>query len=189
MAVNLPPNSGERPTTSQPTGSWAPTYPTPPTPRSAPGRAGVLIAVALGALAILLAATALIVTLMHSNQRTTTPTTTSTHTHTAAEIAAADRQLCDTYKLAARAVEIDTGGGDRALARIATTNGAVMLDNAAADTALDAKYRDAARSLAAAYGKLTAMSNNVVATDMQYQAALDDITAKDAVMRNACGGN
>nr|WP_197089757.1 hypothetical protein [Mycobacterium nebraskense] len=113
-------------------------------------------------------------------------TTTPTPTPTASETAAAQRQLCDTYKLAARAVEVDTGGNDRALARIATTNGAVMLDNAVASPALDAKHRDAARALAGAYTTLTAMSNNTVATDAQYQAALDDITAKDAVMKSVC---
>ena len=30
------------------------------------------------------------------------------------------------------------------------------------------------------------MGNNVVATDAQYQAGLDDITAKDAVMKSLC---
>ena len=59
-------------------------------------------------------------------------------TYTAAETAAAQRQLCDTYTLAARAVQIDTNGTDKALARIALTNAAVMLDNAAANPALDA---------------------------------------------------
>ncbi|MFY2858571.1 hypothetical protein ACOJVU_01695 [Mycobacterium sp. THU-M104] len=72
------------------------------------------------------------------------------------------------------------------MARIATTNGAVMLDNAAANPALNLKDREAALALAAAYGTLTAMSNNVVATDSQYQVALDDITAKNAVMKSMC---
>ena len=72
-------------------------------------------------------------------------------THSAAETAAAQRQLCDTYTLAARAVQVDTNGSDKALARIALTNAAVMLDNAAADPALDATHRDAARALATAY--------------------------------------
>ena len=107
-------------------------------------------------------------------------------THSPSEVSAAGRQLWDTYKLAARAVDIDTGGQDRALARIATTNGAVMLDNVAANPALEAKPRDAARALAAAYGTLTAMGSNAVATDAQYQVTLDDITAKDAVMKSVC---
>ncbi|WP_231998283.1 hypothetical protein [Mycobacterium sp. 1245499.0] len=112
--------------------------------------------------------------------------TTTAPTYTAAETSAALKSLCDTYKLVAREVDIDTGGQDRALARIATTNGAVMLDNVAANPALVAKARDAARALAAAYGTLTAMGSNFVATDAQYQAALDDITAKDAAMKSVC---
>jgi hypothetical protein len=143
-------------------------------------------------LAIVVAATAavavaaLVVALTRSTDSHSSGATTTAPTHTPAEIAAAQQQLCDTYKLAARAVEVDTGGQDRALARIATTNGAVMLDNAAVNPALDAKHRDAARALAAAYGSLTAMGSNVVATDAQYQAALNDITAKDAVMKSVC---
>ena len=90
-------------------------------------------------------------------------------THSAAETAAAQRQLCDTYTLAARAVQVDTNGSDRALARIALTNAAVMLDKAAADPALDAKHRDAARALATAYLMDTAKSSNDVATDAEFQ--------------------
>jgi hypothetical protein len=115
-------------------------------------------------------------------------TTAAAPAHTAAETAAAQQQLCDMYKLVARAVEVDTGGQDRALARIATTNGAVMLDNAAENPALDAKRRNAAHALAAAYGTLTAMGSNAVATEAQYQATLDDITAKDTTMKKVCGG-
>ncbi|WP_211187867.1 hypothetical protein [Mycobacterium pseudokansasii] len=94
------------------------------------------------------------------------------------------RQLCDTYKLAARAVQVETTGSDRVLARVALTNAAAMLDNAAADPALDARHRDAARSLAKAYRTTTAMGS--VATETEYRAALDDIIAKDAQMRQAC---
>jgi hypothetical protein len=92
------------------------------------------------------------------------------------------------YKLVARAVEADTRGQDRALARIATTNGAVMLDNAADSPALDVKHRNAAHALAAAHGTLTAMGSNAVATEAQYQATLDDIVAKDTIMKKVCGG-
>lgn len=74
------------------------------------------------------------------------PATTSVPTYTAAQTAAAQRQLCDTYKLVAHAVPVDTNGSDKALARITLTNAAAILDNAAADPALDAKHRDAARA-------------------------------------------
>jgi hypothetical protein len=96
--------------------------------------------------------------------------------------------VCDTYKLVARAAQIDTAGTDKALARVATTNGALMLDMAAANAALDANHRDAARALAIAYGALTAKGSYGVATDAEYQAALDDANAKDAAMKKVCGG-
>ncbi|WP_308458129.1 hypothetical protein [Mycobacterium kansasii] len=81
-------------------------------------------------------------------------------------------------------MQVETTGSDRALARVALTNAAAMLDNAAADPALDARHRDAARSLAKAYRTTTAMGS--VATETEYRAALDDIIAKDAQMRQAC---
>jgi hypothetical protein len=48
------------------------------------------------------------------------------------------------------AVRVDTAGTDKALARIATTNGAIMLEMAAANPALDTNHRDAAHALAMA---------------------------------------
>ncbi|WP_425293755.1 hypothetical protein [Mycobacterium pseudokansasii] len=110
-------------------------------------------------------------------------------TYTAAEAAAAQQQLCDTYRLAAQAVQIDTAGTDKALARIATANGALMLYMAAANPALDPHDRDAAHALAATYATLTAKGTYGVATDAQYQAALDDVITKDAAMRQACANS
>jgi hypothetical protein len=109
-------------------------------------------------------------------------------TYTSAETATAQQQLCDTYKLVARAVEVDTSGTDRALARIADTNGALLLTRAVNNPALDANHRDAARALARAYGTVTAKGNTVVASDADYRAALDEVIAKDAVMKKVCGG-
>ena len=63
-----------------------------------------------------------------------------------------------------------------------------MLDNAAADPALDANHRDAARALATAYRTHTAKGSSGTATDAEFQAALDDVNAKDAVMKKVCGG-
>lgn len=135
----------------------------------------------------MVAVAALIVALTNARPAVT-PATTSPPTYTAAETAAAQRELCETYKLVARAVEVDTAGNDRALARIADTNGAVMLDIAAASPALDSRQRDAARALARAYGTVTAKGNSVVASDAEYQAALEDVIAKDAEMKKVCGG-
>ena len=68
------------------------------------------------------------------------------------------------------------------------TNAAVMLDDAAANPALDAKHRDAARALATAYLTVTAKGSSDIATDAEFRAALDDVVAKDAAMKQVCGG-
>lgn len=185
MVGELPPSPGESAPIPPPTEAWVPRFPGRPTQSSGKWRALSVAALVLGVIAVLLAGLALAVTFSHGTHGAS-PTPAAPPTSTPADIAAAQRQLCDTYKLAARAVQVDTGGNDRALARIATTNGAVMLENVVSNPALDAKHRDAAQALAAAYGTLTAMSSKEVATDTQYQAALDDITAKDAVMKSVC---
>ncbi|MGV0048090.1 hypothetical protein ACRU43_02555 [Mycobacterium colombiense] len=182
MAGDLPPAPGEGPTTGPPQGStqWAPAFPmqSPPRPRTWP-------AVVLAAVATAVAVAALVVALTRSTATKTTTTSTAP-TYTAADTSAAQRRLCDTYKLAARSVETDTNGTDKAIARVALANAAGMLDDATADPAIDAKLRDAVRSLAAAYRTSNALSS--VATDAEYRAALDDIIAKDAPVRHACSG-
>ncbi|BBZ42323.1 hypothetical protein [Mycobacterium conspicuum] len=182
MVGDLPSDFGEasanRPTADQ----WRQAQVrTPSHPRTWP-------AVALATIAVVVAVAALIMALTRSTHASQPPAIT-TPTYRAAETAAAQRQLCDTYKLAAQAVAIDTGGGDKALARIATTNGALLLNMAAANPTLDANHRDAARALATAYGTLTAKGTYGIASDSEYQAALDDIVAKDAVLKKVCGGS
>ncbi|BBX99028.1 hypothetical protein MLAC_43220 [Mycobacterium lacus] len=143
------------------------------------------LAIVVAAIAAVVAVAALIVALINSTSPAPSAATT-TPTYTAAETAAAQRQLCDTYKLVARAVQADTNGSDKALARITLTNGAAILDNASADPALDAKHRDAARALAAAYRTTIAIASG--GTQPEWQAALDDGNAKDAAMKRVCGG-
>lgn len=92
------------------------------------------------------------------------------------------------YKLAAQSVQVDTAGTDKALARIATTNGALMLDIGASNPALDANHRNTARALEAAYLTVTAKSSYGVATEAEFQSALDDVIAKDTAMKKVCGG-
>lgn len=140
------------------------------------------------ALTAVLVATALAVALMRLSN-TKPPTSPAVPSYSASDVTAAQKQLCDTYKLLARAVEVDTNGTDKALARIADTNGAVLLEIASGSPALDASHRDAARSLARAYGTVTAMSNSAVASDADYRSAIDDVVAKDAVMKKVCGGS
>ncbi|BBX75597.1 hypothetical protein MSHI_35030 [Mycobacterium shinjukuense] len=139
----------------------------------------------VAAIAAVVAVAALIVALTNARPAAT-PATTSVPTYTAAQTAAAQRQLCDTYKLVAHAVQVDTNGSDKALARITLTNAAAILDNAAADPALDAKHRDAARALATAYRTTIVMASG--GTQAEWQAALDDGNVKDAAMKQVCGG-
>ncbi|MGO9155719.1 hypothetical protein [Mycobacterium sp.] len=182
MVGDLPSDFGESSTNRPPAEQW-----TPPHATHLPPRSRTWPAVAVAAIALVVAVAALIVALTHSTHAAS-PATTTGPTYTAADTSAAQRQLCDTYKLAARAVQIDTNGNNPALARIADTNGAVMLDMAAANPALDATHRDAARALATAYVMATAKGNADVASDAEFRAAIDDVVAKDAVMKKVCGG-
>lgn len=97
--------------------------------------------------------------------------------------------MCERYKLAARAMHIETSdpAGDTALARVALSNGALMLDTASADPALDAEHRDAARALASSYQTTAALGTTGMATRDQYLASIDDMNAKDRVMAGLCG--
>ncbi|ORV40089.1 hypothetical protein AWC00_16915 [Mycobacterium conspicuum] len=139
----------------------------------------------MATIALVVGVAALVVALARSTHAGT-PAATITPAYTPAENTAAQRQLCDTYTLAARAVQVETNGTDKALARISLTNAAAMLDNAAANPALDAPHRDATHVLANAYRTTTALSS--AGTDDQWRASLDDIIAKDAVMKRLCGG-
>lgn len=182
MAGDLPSGHGDRPSVPAPTGSWPP--PQFPDPASRP-RPWLAIAVAVTAA---VAAAALVVALTRPAASHSSAITTTTPTHTPAETAAAQQQLCDMYKLAAQSVQVDTAGTDKALARIATTNGALMLDMGASNPALDANHRDTARALESAYLTVTAKSSYGVATDADFQSALEDVIAKDAAMKKVCGG-
>ncbi|KBA66779.1 membrane protein [Mycobacterium tuberculosis M1560] len=139
----------------------------------------------VAAIGAVVAVAALIVALTNARPAAT-PATPSVPTYTAAETAAAQRQLCDTYKLVARAVPVDTNGSDKAFARIALTNAAAMLDSVETDPALDGRHRDAARALAAAYRTTIVMASG--GTQAEWQAALGDVNAKEAAMKQVCGG-
>ncbi|OBI94822.1 hypothetical protein A5625_08805 [Mycobacterium sp. 1465703.0] len=182
MAADFSPVPGDGPTAG-PHGSpqWTPVFPTQPQPhpRTWP-------AVVLAAVATTVAIAALVVALTRPTAPKS-PIPVTAPSYSAAETSLAQRQLCDTYKVAAKSVEVDTNGADKALARIALSNAAGMLDAGAAAPAVDAKLRDAARALAAAYRMSNALGS--VATDAEYQAALDDIVAKDATMKKACSGS
>ncbi|ORA31830.1 hypothetical protein BST19_28630, partial [Mycobacterium bouchedurhonense] len=71
---------------------------------------------------VVLGVAALVVALTRptSNQSTASSTTSTTPAYTADQTAAAHQQLCDSYKLAAHAVQVDTNGDNPAFAGIAT---------------------------------------------------------------------
>nr|WP_318546672.1 hypothetical protein [Mycobacterium lepraemurium] len=140
MVGDLPAGVGEGPSVHPPVGSRPPSYPWQPARRSRPWLAialAVTAAVAAGALAIALIRPA-----------TRLPVATTLPKYILSETAAAQKHLCDTCRLVAQAVA--TNANDRALARIADTNGALLLNMAADNLALDADRRDAAKALAVA---------------------------------------
>jgi hypothetical protein len=103
------------------------------------------------------------------------------------QVASAKKELCSAYHLAAHSVNIDTHSSDTALARISLANGAGMLDAAAANPALSANDRDAARTLASAYRTSNAVSSDT--TDVAaplYQRTLDDIAQANTAMAAIC---
>lgn len=135
----------------------------------------------LALLAVALATAALIVSIIRSEAGSSTD-------YTSAQRTAAKTQLCDRYKVAARAVSIETApNGDIAFARISMINAALVLDSAATDPALDSKYRDAARALAVTYQTTAAIGTKGMATTEGFREAVDDSNAKELVLKDLCG--
>ncbi|ETW26551.1 hypothetical protein MGAST_15550 [Mycobacterium gastri 'Wayne'] len=146
--------------------------------------------VALATVAAVLGAAALIVALMRpaNSNPAGAPGTTITPTYTAAGVAGARQKLCDVYKLAARQIQIQTNGDNPALASHAAVNGALMLEQAVdAGVALSPSDRAAALALAKAYANTNALGSYLHRDDPVYQAAVDDVLAKDADMKAQCG--
>ncbi|WP_286135224.1 hypothetical protein [Mycobacterium sp. UM_Kg1] len=107
---------------------------------------------------------------------------------TTAQRADAKDRLCRSYRLAAHAEHIETNLPDNAaLGRLSATNGALILQTAAADPALDSQYRDAARNLALSYQKLVAIATGRSANAPEITDAIADANAKDRVMLDLCG--
>lgn len=146
---NPPAGSGQGPAAQPAVRNWPPNAVGPPSMGS---RSWMAIAVAVTAA---VAVAALVVTLTRPTRFNSPVTTTTAAAYGPAEVAAAQQKMCDTYKLAAQSVQVDTGGTDKTLARIATTNGALMLDKGARDPALDTKLRDATRVLEGGYLTVT----------------------------------
>lgn len=139
-------------------------------------------AIALSALTALVALAALIVAVVALTRPIASPTYTPT------QKAAAQRQLCNRYDLAGHAVHIETAANaDPARARVALTNGALILETAAADPALEVKYRDAAHALALAYQTMAAKGSSETADSLAWRQTVDEAVAKDSVMQELCG--
>lgn len=185
MVGDLPPAPGQGPMTGPPNPTqWAPAFPPQP-PRSR-----IWPAVALAAVAVLLGGAALVVALTRptGGSSTVSSTTSTTPSYTAEQTAAAHQKLCDSYKLASRAVQIETNGSNQAFAGIATVNGAVMLEEAVnTNPGLPQSERAAALALAEAYSNVAATSSLAGGQDPAWQSALDDANAKDAAMKKVCG--
>lgn len=184
MAEERPPN----PVAGPPFDQWAQGYPPPP-----PKRSRFWPAIALGAVVIAVAATTVaIVALVSATNRPpasgSTPTTSSP-TYSSAEVSAAHQKLRDAYKLAARAVQIETDGENPALAGIATVNGALILEHALSTTpAIPLGDRTAAVALAEACSNAQATAATVrQRDDPLWQSTIGDVNAKDAATKKVCG--
>lgn len=186
MAEDLPPTSGG-PTAGPPPNpmQWPPPFPMQPPPRPR-----AWSAIILATIAVLLGAAALVVALTRTvgSPSTTSATTSTPPSYTAEQTAAAHQKLCDAYKLASRAVQIETNGTNQAFAGIATVNGAVMLQEAVNNNpGLAPSERAAALALAEAYSNVAATSSLAGGQDPAWQSALNDANAKDASLKKICG--
>lgn len=189
MPGDLPPSHGQEPITGpahNPPQWGAPAFPVhqPPRPRA-------WLATGLAAIAVLLGAAALVVALTRptSNASSVSSTTSTTLPSHADQTVSARKKLCDAYKLAAHAVQIETNGSSPERANIATVNGAVILEEAVNSTpAISPSDRAAALTLAEAYSNAVAVSSTAGGDDPAWLAAINDVITKDAPMRQLCGG-
>ncbi|WP_036407823.1 hypothetical protein [Mycobacterium pseudokansasii] len=166
------------------TGQWTQTHPRQPGTGSRVWHAvGLAIAITLGAAALIVA-----LTRPTTSGTTARPATSAPPTSTAAEVAAAHQKLCEVYKLAARAVQIQTNGDNQALAVAALVNGSVMIGHAVdAAPALPVGDRVAALALADAFTNANAVGSFAHRDDPESRTAIDDANAKDAPMKALCG--
>lgn len=184
MAEEQPSN----PVAGPPFEQWAPGYPPPPPKRSQFWPAIVVGTFVIAVAATIVAVVALVVATNRPPASGPTPTTSSP-TYGAAEVSAAHQKLCDAYKLAARAVQIETNGENPALAGIATVNGALILEHALSTTpAIAVGDRTAAVALAEAYSNAQATAATVrQRDDPLWQSTIGDVNAKDIAMKMVCG--
>lgn len=104
----------------------------------------------------------------------------------AAEQSAANARLCARFRLASAVTHVETNGGGPALASIALTNSAVMLEDAAADPAVDRKHQDAALDLAVAYQDMTAKGSVLTQGAAEGTQLIAQTNAKEQALRDLC---
>ncbi|PBJ40599.1 hypothetical protein BB737_06650 [Mycobacterium avium subsp. hominissuis] len=181
MVGDLPPGPGQGPMTGPPNPTqWAPAFP------PQPSRSRTWPAVALAAVAVLLGGAALVVALTRptGGSSTVSSTTSTTPSYTAEQTAAAHQKLCSAFRLASDAVKTDSSG-DRALGRIALTNGASLVE-AAVTPALPSAEANEARALANAYRTAAAVASSAAADDPRWQAAVNDVNVKSDALFALC---
>ncbi|MFL0278218.1 hypothetical protein [Mycobacterium sp. SMC-19] len=108
-------------------------------------------------------------------------------TPSAAQKTAARADLCDRFKPARSAIHIETNGPDAGLGRIALINGALVLESATANPALDPTYRDAAQAVESAYQDLVIESSSGKAGDPRFDNVVNTANAKERVLKELCG--
>lgn len=154
----------------------SPSWPVPPTfqPRQRLGLVLATLAAALGFVSLALAVVA-----------ATRPA--AEPTFSTAQGTSAKTNLCDRFKPAMNAIHIETNGPDPGLGRTALLNGALALQGAAANPALDPIYRDAAQAGASAYQDLVVVSSSGKAGDPQFDSAVNNANAKERALKDLCG--
>ncbi|MGV0627827.1 hypothetical protein [Mycolicibacter minnesotensis] len=123
-------------------------------------------------------AAALIVTLTRHK-------TTPAHIFTTAQIDAAQRSLCERFKLAGHASHASSSGPDMdaGLTYTAFTNGAMILETAIIDPALTPQFREGANAVALAY---LYQSTLAFAPAEKYSTGMDDLYSKIDALDEMC---
>jgi hypothetical protein len=85
------------------------------------------------------------------------------------------------------AVHIETNGPDAGLGRIALLNGALILEGATANPALDPRYRDTAEAAMLAYQDLVVVSSSGKSGEPQFDTVVNAANAKERVLKDLCG--
>ncbi|CAJ1495833.1 hypothetical protein [[Mycobacterium] holstebronense] len=107
-------------------------------------------------------------------------------TYSTAQKTAAKTDLCGQFKPAMDAVHIETNGPDAGFGRIALVNGALILEGASSDPALDPNLRDVAKAVVLTYKDLVVESTLSSAGKSPFDNAVDAVNAKEHVLKDLC---